>query len=124
MSIYKEAGGESAFFELVDTFYARVAEDPVLRPLYPENLEPPKRHLGLFLMQYFGGPQVYSQERGHPRLRARHLPFPVDQMARDHWVQHMREAVDSLHFSEAVQKQLMDYFEYAATFLINQSPPA
>lgn len=120
MTVYEAVGGEKTFFDLVDTFYAGVSEDPLLRPMYPEDLAPSKRHLALFLIQYFGGPRTYIEERGHPRLRARHLPFPIDQVARDAWIRHMRAAVDTLPFAPAAREELMRYFEGAATFLINR----
>lgn len=120
MTIYEAVGGESTFFRLAEAFYAGVADDPILRPLYPEDLTASKRHLALFLIQYFGGPNTYLRERGHPRLRARHLPFAINQTARDAWVHQMRSAVSTLDIPEAAQEQFMAYFENAATFLINR----
>lgn len=119
MTVYEAVGGEKTFFDLVETFYAGVSQDPLLRPLYPEDLTPSKRHLALFLIQYFGGPQTYNTERGHPRLRARHLPFTIDQAARDAWVRHMRAAVETLPVRPEARTEFMRYFEGAATFLIN-----
>ena len=83
MTVFEAVGGADTFIRLVDSFYAGVAGDPILRPMYPADLAPSKRRLVLFLMQYFGGPPNYSIERGHPRLRARHLEFPIDLAARD-----------------------------------------
>ncbi len=120
MTVYEAIGGSATFERLVEMFYAGVADDPVLRRLYPKDLTDSKRHLTLFLIQYFGGPGTYSKERGHPRLRMRHLPFPIDQAARDAWVGHMSAAVDSLDLPEAARKELRGYFEGAATFLINR----
>jgi hemoglobin len=88
--------------------------------MYPADLEAPKHHLALFLMQYFGGPRTYSEERGHPRLRMRHLPFRIDRQARDAWMGHMSAALDSLDVSETVREEMRRYFENAATFMINQ----
>jgi hemoglobin len=93
----------------------------VLRPLYPSDLAESKRHLALFLMQYFGGPSTYSKERGHPRLRMRHLPFAIGQAERDAWMRHMTAAVDAERLPEGVREVLVDYFERAATFMINRS---
>src|ERR1700704_963990 len=95
-TLYERVGGETFFTSLVERFYAGVATDPVLRPLYPEDLEPPKRHLALFLMQYWGGPRTYSEQRGHPRLRMRHFPFAVTPTARDRWLELMRAALDEV----------------------------
>jgi hemoglobin len=118
-TIFEAAGGAATFETLVARFYAAVATDPILRPMYPPDLEPPRRRLTLFLIQYFGGPAAYSEERGHPRLRMRHLPFPIDRAARDRWMVHMSAAVDSLDLPEPVRDQLRRYFEDAATFMIN-----
>jgi len=120
MTIYEAVGGAETFERLVEGFYAAVAGDPVLRPLYPEDLSAPRRHLTLFLMQYFGGPSTYSEERGHPQLRARHLPFVIGRAARDAWVRHMSEALDTLDLSELVKEQMRSYFDGAATFLMNR----
>jgi hemoglobin len=120
VTIYEAVGGEATFFRLVEQFYAGVADDPILRPLYPEDLEPAKRHLALFLIQYFGGPDTYLRERGHPRLRFRHFSFPIDQAARDAWVHHMRAAIATLDLPEAARREFMSYFENAATFLMNR----
>ena len=91
--VFARAGGLPAFEALVDAFYARVERDELLRPMYPDDLEPGKRHLALFLAQYFGGGDVYGRERGHPRLRRRHGPFPITPEAAGHWARHMTEAV-------------------------------
>lgn len=113
--------GSSGFQLLVAGFYRRVAEDDILRPMYPEeDLAPAARRLQLFLEQFFGGPTVYSQERGHPRLRARHMPFPIDQAARDRWFSHMNAALTEADFAPDVANVLRDYFDRAATFLLNR----
>ncbi|HEY3082817.1 MAG TPA: globin [Chloroflexota bacterium] len=114
--------GEKAFHRLTAAFYQGVASDPLLRPMYPdEELESARRRLALFLMQFFGGPPNYSLQRGHPRLRMRHLPFPIDQAARDAWMTHMRAALDGLDLPADVHAAMLDYFEDASTFLINQA---
>lgn len=112
-----------AFFEtLVDRFYERVADDPVLLPLYPEpdDLAPARRRLTLFLAQYWGGPSDYSDERGHPRLRMRHAPFAIGVDERDRWLEHMRAAVASLDPPGDVRQSLEDYFTMAAESMRNQ----
>jgi hemoglobin len=120
-NVYKAAGGESTFRLLVARFYARVEEDPLLRPLYPdEDLSNATEHLTLFLIQYWGGPSTYNEQRGHPRLRMRHQPFAIGQAERDAWLGHMKVAVESLDVVPAVRKALIDYFETASTAMINQ----
>jgi hemoglobin len=113
-------GGEPTFRKLVDEFYAGVAGDPLLRPLYPdEDLGPAAERLRLFLIQYWGGPGTYSQQRGHPRLRMRHAPFQVGPRQRDAWLGHMRRAVDSLGLPPEPEQQLWEYLERAAFFMVN-----
>jgi hemoglobin len=120
-SIYELAGGEETFRLLVRRFYSRVATDPVLRPIYPdEDLSGATERLTLFLIQYWGGPTTYNDQRGHPRLRMRHQPFVIGQAERDAWLGHMQAAVDSLDLAPAVRKALLDYFETASTAMINR----
>lgn len=122
-SIYELAGGEQAFRRLVERFYAGVADDPLLRPLYPEeDLSGATERLSLFLIQYWGGPSTYNERRGHPRLRMRHAPFAIGPAERDAWLRHMTEAVDSLDVAPAVRRALVDYFEQASTAMINRRP--
>ncbi len=120
MTLYQAVGGMAFFRRLVDEFYSRVAEDELLRPMYPEqDLGPARERLTLFLGQYWGGPTTYSDRRGHPMLRRRHVPFPIDQAARDRWVMHMFGAVDTLSPPEAVAQALRDYFALAADAMVN-----
>lgn len=120
-SVYDLAGGEPAFRLLVKRFYAEVAQDPVLRAIYPEeDLSGATERLTLFLIQYWGGPQTYSEQRGHPRLRLRHQPFAIGQAERDAWLRHMTAAVESLDLAPGVRKALLDYFETASTAMINR----
>jgi hemoglobin len=121
MSVYEAAGGSETFKVLVDRFYARVASDPVLRPIYPEeDLSSAAERLTLFLIQYWGGPDTYSARRGHPRLRLRHQPFAIGQVERDAWLTNMTAAVESLDVTAEVRKALLDYFETASTAMINR----
>ena len=121
-NVYEAAGGEETFIRLVDHFYAGVAGDPVLRPLYPdEDLAGARERLTLFLIQYWGGPTTYNDRRGHPRLRMRHSPFAIGQVERDAWLGHMRAAVASLEVPRVVTDALLDYFEAASTAMINRS---
>ncbi len=124
-SPYETFGGEQFFTDLVAGFYARVAVDDLLRPMYPEaDLGPAERRLRLFLIQYWGGPSTYSDERGHPRLRMRHAPFPVTQTARDRWLALMRESLDdnSQGLDEQSRDQLWRYLESAADAMMNVNP--
>lgn len=97
VTFYEAVGGEETFHRLVHRFYQGVASDPELRAMYPEeDLGPAEERLRLFLIQYWGGPTTYSQRRGHPRLRMRHVPFVIGPAERDAWLRHMRAAVDEL----------------------------
>ena len=123
MSFYEAVGGEETFRRLVHTFYQGVADDPVLRPVYPsKDLGPAEEHLRLFLMQYWGGPGTYSEQRGHPRLRMRHARFAIGEAERDAWLRRMRAALDDLGLDEALDARLWDYLVMAAHSLVNQQP--
>lgn len=120
-NLYELAGGAETFRLLVERFYAGVAKDPVLRPIYPEaDLAGATERLTLFLIQYWGGPSTYSDRRGHPRLRMRHLPFTIGRRERDAWMGHMTGAVDSLDLAPQVRQALLDYLEAASKAMINQ----
>ena len=120
-SVYELAGGEPAFRLLVERFYARVAEDPLLRSVYPdEDLSGATERLTLFLIQYWGGPSTYSELRGHPRLRLRHQPFAIGRAERDAWLGHMTAAVESLELAPEVRRALLNYFDTASTAMINR----
>jgi hemoglobin len=123
MSIFEMVGGEPTFKRLVDIFYAKVEADPVLRPMFPPDMEEGKRWQYLFLIQLFGGGAAYSQERGHPRLRMRHMPFVIDQQARDHWLMHMLAAVDEVGITDPARAEMRHYFEMASTHMINVEQP-
>ncbi|MFN8613769.1 MAG: globin [Vulcanimicrobiota bacterium] len=119
--LYDQLGGEAFFEELVKNFYAGVAEDPILRPLYPEdNLQPAARRLKLFLMQYFGGPTTYSEERGHPRLRMRHMGFAVGEAEQAAWLDHMRRSLSMAGLAPELEEPVWTYFREAAQFLRNR----
>jgi hemoglobin len=120
-TIYELAGGDEAFFRLVHRFYQGVEQDPVLRPLYPADLSESEHFTALFLIQYCGGPSTYSQQKGHPRLRMRHMPFAIGQKERDAWVLHMSRAVESEIENPQIRTYLNDYFERTATFMMNRS---
>ncbi len=119
-SFYQRIGGKETFEQLVSHFYALVSQDPILRPMYPEDdLHGAAERLMLFLMQYWGGPHTYSEMRGHPRLRMRHAQFPIDSKARDAWISHMKSAVSELEISEEDRAELWNYLEMAARSLVN-----
>ena len=119
-SFYEAVGGAPTFAKLTRAFYARVALDPVLRPMYPEeDLGPAEDRLRMFLEQYWGGPTTYSEQRGHPRLRMRHQPYVITPDARDRWLRAMRPAVESLGLPPLTENQLWDYLERAAHAMVN-----
>ena len=118
-SLYQRVGGLPAFQRLVYAFYRGVEHDPVLRPLYPPSLDESREWLSLFLAQYWGGPPVYSERRGHPRLRMRHMPFRIGQPERDAWLAHMLAAIDEAGIGEPERAEMQRYFDDASTFMIN-----
>ncbi|MGZ0710702.1 globin (plasmid) [Coraliomargarita sp. W4R53] len=125
LSFYDEVGGHATFVKLVDSFYRGIATDEVLRPMYPEaDLGPASHRLLTFLEQYWGGPNTYSEERGHPRLRMRHNGFHVNPDARDRWLHHMRVAVDELELAPLHEATLWDYLNRAAFAMVNTFEPA
>ncbi|QTX04556.1 globin [Agromyces archimandritae] len=118
--MWAQIGGTPAFERLAAEFYRGVADDPVLKPMYPEeDLGPAERRLRMFLEQYWGGPTTYGEERGHPRLRLRHQPYRINPEARERWLAHMRRAVDSLELPPLVHDTLWDYLERAAHAMVN-----
>ncbi|MCD0452794.1 globin [Actinocorallia sp. API 0066] len=120
VTFYEAVGGADTFRRLVHTFYQGVAEDPVLRPMYPEeDLGPAEERLTLFLIQYWGGPGTYSETRGHPRLRMRHFPFTIGPRERDAWLGHMRDAVTALELPPQLEEILWEYLARAAHSLVN-----
>ena len=119
-NFYAEVGGAPVFHKLVARFYEEVAADEVLRPLYPEeDLGPAEERLRMFLEQYWGGPRTYSDQRGHPRLRMRHVPYRIGPIERDAWLRAMRVAVDEAGLSDAHREQLWQYLTYAAASMQN-----
>lgn len=118
-SIY-ELIGEVKIQQLTAYFYEEVAKNEALRKLYPEELAPAERRLFLFLLQVFGGPQTYSEERGHPRLRMRHLEWAIDPKMRDHWLNAMLTALDRLNPKPEAKELMQAYFVKVANHMINQ----
>jgi hemoglobin len=124
VTLYEAVGGLSFFERLVEAFYVRVQADPILIRLYPESeLSGAKRRLATFLGQYWGGPPVYQEERGHPALKMRHFPYSIGPEERDHWMVAMRGAVEELDPIPQVKQMLMEYFTMAAEHLRNDRMP-
>lgn len=121
-SVYEVVGGMPFFERLVDAFYDRVERDQPLLALYPEphDLAPARMRLRLFLAQYWGGPDTYSQLRGHPRLRMRHVPFPIDADGRDRWLAAMNGALDDVAPPPQVAAAMREYFAMAAEAMRNR----
>jgi hemoglobin len=120
--VFERVGGMDAFEALVDAFYTKVEHDELLRPMYPEDLEPGKHHLAMFLAQYWGGGDVYSSQRGHPRLRMRHAAFPVTPEAALRWAELMAASIRERRFPSDVEALLLDYVGRATPTLINRLP--
>ena len=118
-NFYEEVGGEAFFTDLISQFYAHVATDPILRPMYPDkDMKGAAERLQKFLEQYWGGPDTYSQERGHPRLRMRHVGFHIDRAAHDAWINAMSKAVEGVEIDAAHKEVLWGYLEMAAASLV------
>jgi len=119
VTVHEYVGGDDFFIELVARFYAGVEADPLLRPMYPDDLADSQAHLAGFLIQFWGGPQTYSEQRGHPRLRMRHFPFAIADAEAAAWYAHMAAAVDSMSLDDVVRPVLLEYFARAANAMIN-----
>lgn len=120
-TVYEAVGGRSYFERLIDVFYDGIETDELLRPMYPEDLAESKRNMVDFLGQYWGGPTAYSDRKGHPRLRMRHAPFPVDEAARKAWLTHMATAIEVTQgASDEIKAAMNDYFAMAADHLVNR----
>lgn len=122
-AVFDRVGGEEAFHRLVDDFYDKVEGDELLRPIYPEDLEPGKTHLAMFLAQYWGGGPIYSSERGHPRLRQRHADFEITPEAASRWQELMSEAITEQGWPDDVEESVLEYIAWATPTLVNSMPP-
>lgn len=119
-TFYDEIGGEATITTIVHRFYEGVADDPLLRPMYPEaDLGPAEERFRLFLQQYWGGPSTYSEQRGHPRLRMRHAPFAVTPGAAERWLVHFRAGLDAVDLTPEQDAQFWAYVTHAAQFMVN-----
>lgn len=119
-TIYELIGGEDTIRRMVDAFYARVETDPLLRPMFPEDMTDGRRRQFLFLVQFFGGPQQYAEERGHPRMKMRHGPFSIGPTERDAWLTHMLAAIDETGIEEPMRTLMRDYFVRTAEHMMNR----
>lgn len=119
-SVFERVGGEPIIRQLVDVFYEKVVADAPLRSIFPEDLEEGKEYQYLFIMQLFGGPTVYSQQRGHPRLRMRHMPFVIDRDKKDRWLKHMLDSIDEVGIQDPERATMREYFVRAAEHMINR----
>ena len=119
-NFYDQVGGKETFRKIAMRFYEGIATDEILRPMYPEeDLVPATERLQLFLEQYWGGPSTYQELRGHPRLRMRHQPFKINPVAREHWLKHMKVALESVKLSPLHEAEMWAYLERAATAMLN-----
>jgi hemoglobin len=119
-TIFQQIGGYPTLERLVDEFYTRLENDPEIRRIFPADMGPGKRGQLLFLVQYFGGPPLFNQERGASQLRMRHMPFEIGRRERDIWLKYMLEAIDVVGIAEPARTEMRDYFKRASTFMINK----
>ena len=122
-SLFERVGGLPFFERLVDRFYQDVVTDQVLIVLYedPENLAKSRQHLTWFLAQYWGGPMLFNENRGHSQLRMRHMPFRIGNLERDRWLVHMLTAVNELVTDDEIRNSMTEYFVKAAEHLRNDT---
>ena len=118
-TLHQLVGGDQFFTDLVDHFYDGIEDDEVLADMYPDDTTDSRRHLAGFLSQYWGGPQAYSEERGHPRLRMRHTPFRIDASAAEAWLARMRSALDQMDMTPEAEAAIWEHFARSAEFLRN-----
>jgi len=119
VSLFERVGGAAAISRIVESFYVRVEADSHMRPIYPRDLEPGKLKLKLFLAQWLGGPQTYSELYGHPRLRIRHFPFVIDELASGRWLRYMREAWQEEGVEEDIVAVVFERFGPLAHHMVN-----
>ncbi len=118
--IYRQIGSEQPFVRLVDAFYVGVEADELLRPMYPDDLTEGKKHLAQFLIQRTGGPTTYSDNRGHPRMRGRHMPFRIGLLERNAWMHHMENALEATPEFFPHKAVMQAFFDDFSMFMINQ----
>lgn len=118
-TIYQQIG-EEQILKIAKIFYEGIEQDELLRPMYPKNLAPAEERFALFLIQFFGGPTTYSDQRGHPRLRMRHFPYAIDRNAREHWMKHIITAMQQIEVDDFTKGQMMEYFSRASLHMVNK----
>ncbi|MCW3059821.1 MAG: globin [Capsulimonas sp.] len=121
VEIYEKVGGDAPFYALVEAFYQGIENEPLIRPMYPKDMTDAKKHLALFLIQRFGGHTQYGDQRGHPRLRMRHVPFTIGEAEKEAWMTHMMAGVDATPEFAPFRQVMLDYFESSAAFLVNKN---
>lgn len=123
-SFYEAVGGEEIFRRIVHEFYRQIPDDDVLGPMYPaDDLAGAEDRLRWFLVQYWGGPQTFTEQRGHPRLRMRHMHFPIDAAARERWLVMMGKALDTVSdedLPEAPRAAMWEHMVRVADMLVNK----
>lgn len=118
-TLYEEMGGAEAIARVVHEFYSRVHDDPLLSPIFPDDLLETQRKQFAFLSQFFGGPPLFSAQYGPPRLRARHLPFPITSRRATAWLALMDKAMDAAGIEPSVKAKLMDRLSRTAYHMVN-----
>lgn len=119
LTLFEQMGGAPTIRRLVEAFYPRVQADPTISRLFPEDIRPVMEKQYLFLTQFFGGPQLYNQQHGHPMMRARHAPFPIDEEAARAWLRCMAAALDEIGLDQPLQEQVFQKLTFTAAHMIN-----
>ncbi len=120
VEVYSMIGAEG-FARLVAAFYRQIPQDDILGPMYPaRDLQGAEQRLRDFLIGRFGGPQTYIEQRGHPRLRARHSRFPINQTVRDRWIRLMNRAFGEAALPVEAEQVLREFLEGMSSFMINR----
>ena len=118
MTLYEQIG-QAKIDKITKSFYQSIESDEVIRPMYPKEIKPAEERMRLFLIQVFGGPMTYTEQRGHPRLRRRHFPYSIDMNARQRWMMHMLKALKEAELEQGVEEKVIAYFEQASLHMIN-----
>ncbi|MFC6331782.1 globin [Paenibacillus septentrionalis] len=118
-STYEQIGGADTVRKIVEAFYPKVQKNPVIGPLFPEDIMPVMEKQYLFLTQFFGGPMLYTEQYGHPMMRARHMPFPITESSAQAWLSCMKEALSEINMSEPLQALVLERLSGPAYHFIN-----
>lgn len=119
LTFYEAMGGAKGIRTLVEAFYPKVQSDPLLGPLFPEDITPVMEKQILFLTQFFGGPPLFSEQYGHPMMRARHMAFPVTAERAEAWLGCMRRALEETGMEPELQKAVLERLKGPAYHFIN-----